>query len=295
MIPLVVIGIGVTTAAVLVAVAMVTSGTEPMDVEDEEAWLIRNSPSWLQSVLRTADRRVAGGVVVAATFAAVFVCAVAVGWIFSTIDDRSGIARWDEAAAEWGARHATDTSTTILDAVTDLGASGYLLTLMALIGVYHGYRRTDWRPLVYLAVVGFGVALLYNGLKLIVDRDRPDIAPLAGSAGSAFPSGHSAAAAACWAAMALVVTRHRSSGVRWFASFVAGAIAVAVAATRVVLGVHWVSDVVAGVLVGWAWFFVVTVIFGGRLLRFGDPAERIAQGRMPSTSDGRELDRNPAS
>jgi membrane-associated phospholipid phosphatase len=49
---------------------------------------------------------------------------------------------------------------------------------------------------------------------------------------------------------------------------IAGAIgiAVAVAASRVLLDLHWLSDVVGGLALGWAWFALCAVVFGGRLL-----------------------------
>jgi undecaprenyl-diphosphatase len=54
-------------------------------------------------------------------------------------------------------------------------------------------------------------------------------------------------------------------------------VAVAVASSRVLLDVHWVSDVVAGVALGWAWFALCAIAFGGRLLRFGAPAEQAVE------------------
>ena len=55
-------------------------------------------------------------------------------------------------------------------------------------------------------------------------------------------------------------------------------IAVAVAASRVLLDVHWLTDVIGGLALGWAWFAVCGIAFGGRLLRFGAGAEAAATG-----------------
>jgi membrane-associated phospholipid phosphatase len=41
----------------------------------------------------------------------------------------------------------------------------------------------------------------------------------------------------------------------------------------VLLGVHWFSDALAGLAIGWSWFGICAVAFGGRLLRFGAPAK----------------------
>lgn len=55
-----------------------------------------------------------------------------------------------------------------------------------------------------------------------------------------------------------------------------------VAASRALLGVHWVSDVIAGLLIGWGWFTVVTVLFGGRAARLGDPVSDRPAGAAAS-------------
>jgi len=53
----------------------------------------------------------------------------------------------------------------------------------------------------------------------------------------------------------------------------AAGIAVAVACSRVFLGAHWTSDVIGGLLLGWTWFALCAVAFGGRVLRLGAPVQ----------------------
>ena len=75
-------------------------------------------------------------------------------------------------------------------------------------------------------------------------------------------------------AAALLLGRGRTSRTKALLAGVAVALAVAVASTRVLLGVHWFTDVLAGLLLGWAWFAVCSIAFGGRLMRFGAPVEQ---------------------
>jgi undecaprenyl-diphosphatase len=98
--------------------------------------------------------------------------------------------------------------------------------------------------------------------------------------GPSFPSGHATAAAATWAAAALVLSRGASPRIRAALAGGAAAIAVAVACSRVFLGAHWMSDVVGGLALGWTWFALCAVAFGGRVLRLGEPAERAT--RVPA-------------
>ena len=115
--------------------------------------------------------------------------------------------------------------------------------------------------------------MISNTLKYVVDRARPTFHPLAGFSGPSFPSGHTTAAFACYCAFAVVLGRGRGRTVQ--TNLLAGAIGLAtmIGASRVMLGVHWLTDVVAGAALGLAWFSLVTIAFGGRLLRFGAPVE----------------------
>ena len=283
---LVVLAVGAIVAVVLMAGALVVERADRPGEAAESRWFVTSAPAPLRRLLAFGDRRIIGGAAVAASFAVVFVAALVVGSLFAGIQENDGLGGWDLAAAEFGARNATTTSTDVLDLFTRLGGTLYLVVIMSALGVYHGVRRHDWGPGIYLAVVGVGITLLNNGLKLIVDRDRPDIARLAGYAGQSFPSGHSAAAAACWAGIAVVVARRWSRRHRRFAAVVAVVVGVLVATTRVLLGVHWLSDVIAGVVVGWSWWFLTTVAFGGRLLRLGSIDETDDVSHEAAGSDG---------
>ena len=127
-----------------------------------------------------------------------------------------------------------------------------------------------------LLVVG-GQLLIVNLIKLGVARARPAIDPLASYSGTSFPSGHTASAAAGYAALALVLSRGRGPRVRALLAGGAAGVAVAVGCSRMMLGVHWFTDVLAGLAVGWAWFAVCAIATGGRVLRFGAPAEAVAE------------------
>ena len=126
--------------------------------------------------------------------------------------------------------------------------------------------------------MGVGQLLINNVLKLIVDRDRPAVMQLVETSGSSFPSGHSTAAAAAWAAVALVLGRDRGRVTRAWLAAGAVIIAVAVATSRALLGVHWVTDVVGGLALGWGWFLIVAIVFGGRAQRLGDPVTARPEG-----------------
>ena len=126
----------------------------------------------------------------------------------------------------------------------------------------------------FLVTVVVGEVVLVNTVKHLLNRVRPTFNPIAETLGPSFPSGHSATAAALFAGLALVLARRRSPRTRALLAGAAAGIAAGVACSRVMLGVHWLSDVVAGLAFGWGWFAICAIAFGGRFLSFGEPAEK---------------------
>lgn len=204
---------------------------------------------------------------------ATFVALLAVaGVLLLMVRTDTGVARFDLASARWGATHATVASTDVLRRLSLLGGTAGVI-FVAVVAGFVEYRRLPDRAVpALLAATVLGQFAVTNGIKEIVERARPDISQLTGFAGSSFPSGHAAAAAATFAVVALLVGRRRSRSARAVIAGVAVAVAVIVAGTRVLLGVHWLTDVLAGLAVGWAWFALWSIAFGGRLLEFGAPA-----------------------
>jgi undecaprenyl-diphosphatase len=179
----------------------------------------------------------------------------------------------DASAAKWGDAHATAFTDDVIGALTHVGQPGTIVALAVVLAVIETARtRSPW-IVPFLLVVVAGNGLITTTIKHVADRVRPEFNPIAETLGPSFPSGHSSWSAAFFAAAALVLARHRGRRAREVLAGAAAGIAVAIATTRVLLDVHWLSDVVAGLALGWAWFAACAIAFGGRLLRFGATAE----------------------
>jgi membrane-associated phospholipid phosphatase len=291
---LIVLACGVLLAAGWAGVSVLAgpSGSGPVDPEAAEHWLVVHAARFprLRHALAAADRRLVGGAAVLVMLVAVFLAGLLIGWLLDSVNRGSGFARLDEAVAEAGAENATDASTSVLSTITELGNTSTTLFVMAVVALFDWARYRNWSVPVFLGSVGVGVSLINNTLKWLVDRDRPAVEHLVEASSSSFPSGHSATAAACWAAVALVLERELPKGARPLLIGGAAGLAGLVAASRALLGVHWLTDVLAGIVVGWTWFFLLAIVFGGRIQRIGDPAaqiRRIDSGRELTDVDGR--------
>lgn len=150
-------------------------------------------------------------------------------------------------------RERTATLNGLARAVTWAGSLWVLAPLAAiccLALVRAGLRREALAVALSLA----GAWLLWVLVKQLVSRPRPAVEHLQAVSGASFPSGHATQASAFWLSLVLAL---RSTGASRAASAAATALALllvpAVAVSRVYLGVHYPSDVLAGALLGAAW------------------------------------------
>jgi undecaprenyl-diphosphatase len=272
----------VTACVIAVAVlsgllAFSTSAAHPLDLDATDG--LARHPRVRRFVAERFDRESQRGLLLTASFVVVVLVAAAIGSLLDMVRTHEGLAEADARVAAWGVDHATSASVDVMRAITWLGASAFLAVVLAVVGivVWRGQRRAE--PLVLLAVVAIGQYVLVNALKVIVDRPRPAIHHLVAVRGPSFPSAHSTAAAACWAAIALVLAHGRSRHTQALLTAGAVVVATAVAASRALLGVHWLTDVVAGLALGWGWFVLVAVVFRTRVS--ASPARRRPAGSSP--------------
>ncbi len=131
------------------------------------------------------------------------------------------------------------------------GTNISLIPAVALVVTWLWMRCRERRFAVQLAVVQIGSYLLNPTLKAMFDRDRPDLFPRRGWYGwSSFPSGHAIASISVLITLAFIL--HRVKGWTW-PYWVLLPIMCASLYSRLYLGVHWPSDVLAGMLIGLVW------------------------------------------
>jgi undecaprenyl-diphosphatase len=275
---LVVLAVAVLAAAGAYALSATRRvAADPIDPTAEERalqrWLLRR-PRLRRFLRERFDRERLGGFLLTIGFVIVFGVAVGLGVILQLIERNDVLSHADRSVSEWGADHASSRAVDVLRGITQLGSTLGIAIALVAVATYDFVRRRNAEVFAFVAIVGIGQLLLNNGLKLIVHRQRPAVLHLVNAHGYSFPSGHTCAAAATWAAVALVLSRGHSRRVRAALAGGAALIAIAVATSRALLGVHWLSDVLGGLLLGWGWFLLVAIVFGGRRQRLGDPAEK---------------------
>lgn len=171
---------------------------------------------------------------------------------------------WDASLLTALAASASPTLDRLAWAFSLLGSEA-LAALLVVLCVLFALRR-QWGAAVSLLIVVVGSQLLNNLLKATFHRTRP--APLTGLIPAqefSFPSGHAMVAAAFYLYLAFLAWRHVSGWRRVVTTAGLLLVVLLVGFSRLYLGVHYLSDVVAGYVAGFLW--TASVIASSRLLR----------------------------
>lgn len=190
------------------------------------------------------------------------------GWgtmIWAVLGDHTGAI--DRSGLMWfrtGPDFAASGPGYVTEAIRDTTALGgvflsTLATMAAVVALLFLKLRRE--AVLFAATVILGW-MLNNSMKAMIGRERPSLVPhLTDASGLSFPSGHSFASAMIYIGMALAfASMSRRHSVRYTLIGVAVVISALIAWSRVLLGVHYPSDVIAGWLGGAGWAFLAAAL-----------------------------------
>jgi undecaprenyl-diphosphatase len=156
-------------------------------------------------------------------------------------------------------------------AAVDLTALGSVtvLTLVVTIGALLLALGRDLRAVQQLVIVALAGGVLASTLKHVIERARPDmLGRLVEVSSYSYPSGHSFSAASIYLTLAIIAGPHVPSAFgRRLLIALSLLLAVAIGASRAYLGVHYPSDIAAGLLLGTGWALLVSAAFSYAKLR----------------------------
>jgi membrane-associated phospholipid phosphatase len=193
---------------------------------------------------------------------------VVIGWAGDQFIDLAELVRTkspklldlDTVAHAWAVSKRTASDTSFFTLMSNIGSPVGMTAIATIVAIVLAIRKR-FRWMLYLVITAGGGALLNMELKRYFARARPDIAEmLRRASGYSFPSGHAMGSTVVLLAMSYLAFRTATSW-RWKAACLALAwtLILGISLSRVYLGVHWISDVAAGICIGALWVGLTTV------------------------------------
>jgi undecaprenyl-diphosphatase len=209
---------------------------ETLRASGERAWSRRHEPhaQWL--------------VILAVAFAA---ATAAFGHVVEDYLTGDPIVFWDVEFARWLHEHSSHTLVDAFQVVTWAG-NAIVLALVTAAALVLLLRRRLLGTAVLVVAVAAGIEALNAGLKLVFHRPRPELAFIHLDTYS-FPSGHAAGSAAIYTLLAVLVAKRLGLGGRVLVGVATVALLLVIGFSRLYLGAHYLSDVLAGLSLGLAW------------------------------------------
>jgi undecaprenyl-diphosphatase len=200
----------------------------------------------------------------AVAYAVLTVILVAIGAAIVHVLGDGPFGELDLNVAEWFADQRSHTVNHLAQIGAGLADAYTLIPAIFLASVLFVVLFRRWNETVFLLTAILLEKAVFVTTTYIVNRDRPPVGQLDGAPPtSSYPSGHVAAAVVFYVVCAIVICWHlRSPLVRILAWTIAVVVPIAVAVSRMILGMHFLSDVTIGAALG-----VVSIVIGMRLAR----------------------------
>jgi undecaprenyl-diphosphatase len=161
---------------------------------------------------------------------------------------------FDESVIRWLGAHHTGTLDAVMVEITALGTGAVVMMIVAVAALFLVLTQHKYSAILLLASTAGGI-VLDGVLKLGFNRPRPSIfVPSVHTVSSSFPSGHAMSAAIVYTTVAYLAARlHKRKWARWLVMMTAFIVIALISFSRLYLGVHYPSDVLAGIAIGLAW------------------------------------------
>ncbi|WP_130858726.1 phosphatase PAP2 family protein [Gracilibacillus phocaeensis] len=152
--------------------------------------------------------------------------------------------------------------------ITHAGSVWFLTVVTVVVTVLLLFSKlSNWYS-VFLCINMLGISLWVKGFKRIFERERPEILAQFDGTGYSFPSGHSAGSLALYGMLSFIVWKYISNQrVKWLAVVSFLLLALVIACSRVVLQVHYVTDIMAGIALSTVWVFICIAVLEHFLAR----------------------------
>lgn len=226
-------------------------------------WVRSRYPRQWGSLGRRFAPGEAAGLTLTLGVAAVLALGVGFGELLDNVLDGEGIALADHPVVRFLAAHREPWLITAARVISDMGSPVGVAVTAVVAGVALAWVRRSWLPLLVFTLGAGGIGVINMTVKRLVSRDRPPLATAVLDAqGFSFPSGHTVGTTVVWLLTAWMVS-HWVIGRRavrvtvWTGALL---MIVAVGVTRVYLGVHFPSDVLAGWALGAAWAVTIALV-----------------------------------
>ncbi|HUP85780.1 MAG TPA: phosphatase PAP2 family protein [Acidimicrobiales bacterium] len=219
---------------------------------------------------------------------ALVVVAVPFSYLMFEVMRKGPLTRFDESTANRMHEHVVG-NPALIDALNGISWLGkpLLLGMCIAAGAIYVYRRGRQRLALFLAATSIGGGLVDSAVKIFVDRPRPKLdTPIAHAFGKSFPSGHAMSSTVTYGALLLVFLPALPRRWRWAGWVGTTSLIVGICLSRLLLGVHFVTDVVGGVVLGLAWVAGSAAMFEIWRAEAGKEKANVAtEGLEPEAAD----------
>jgi undecaprenyl-diphosphatase len=209
-------------------------------------------------------------------------------WVFSEVAERvrAGTTQaFDDAVMRWMAAHQTKVLQTAMLEITSLGTGTVVGMIVFIAGMFLWLNQHKHSAILLVAAT-LGGMVLDNLLKIGFNRPRPHVFQWGTYAvSSSFPSGHAMSSVIVYGTVAYLAARlQRNVASRILTMTFAAVMIVLICASRLYLGVHYPSDVLAGVIVGLAWAgFCMAVLEAAQLYAKRNAPQLLADEKPAAT------------